>query len=45
LSGRGRRWKQLLDDLREGRRGYNLKEEALIALSEEISLEEAMGLS
>jgi hypothetical protein len=42
---RGRRCKQLLDDLME-KRGYRkLKEEALIALCGEVAVEEVMGLS
>jgi hypothetical protein len=42
---RGRRHKQLLDDLKENRRYWNLKEEALIALCVELMLEEATDLS
>jgi hypothetical protein len=42
---RGRRRKQLLDDLKEARRYWKLKEAAQIALFGELSLEEAMVLS
>jgi hypothetical protein len=42
---RGRRRKQLLDDLKEARRYWKLKEEPRIALFGELSLEEAMDLS
>jgi hypothetical protein len=42
---RGRRRKQLLDDLKEKRRYWNLKEEALYPLCGELALEEATDLS
>jgi hypothetical protein len=41
---RGRRRKQLLDDLKEKRRCWNLKEEALDRTYGEIALEEATDL-
>jgi hypothetical protein len=42
---RGRRRKQLLDDLKEKRRYWKLKEEALDRLNGELALEEATDLS
>jgi hypothetical protein len=42
---RGRRSKQLLDDIKEKRRYWKLKEEALMAPYEELTLEEATDLS
>jgi hypothetical protein len=42
---RGRRRKQLLADLKEKRRFWKLKEEALVAPCEELALEEATDLS
>jgi hypothetical protein len=42
---RGRRREQLLDDLKEKRRYWKLKEEALIAPCGELALEETMDLS
>jgi hypothetical protein len=41
----GRRCKQLLDDLKEERGYWKLREEAPIALCEELHLEEATDLS
>jgi predicted nucleic acid-binding Zn-ribbon protein len=42
---RGRRRKQLLDDIKEARRYWKLKEELRIALFGDIRLEDAMDLS
>jgi len=42
---RVRRREQLLDDLKKRRGYWKLKEEALIALSRELALEETMDLS
>ena len=42
---RGRRCKKLLDDLKDRRGYYHLKEEALFALCGGIVLEEALDLS
>jgi hypothetical protein len=42
---RGRKRKQLLDDLKEKRRYWNLKEEALDHICGELALEEATDLS
>jgi len=41
---RGRRRKKLLDNLKEGRGYWKLKEEALDHIGGELALEEAMGL-
>jgi hypothetical protein len=45
MGRRGRRCKQLLDDLKEKRRYWKLKEEALDRTLWELSLEEATNLS
>jgi hypothetical protein len=42
---RGRRRKQLLDDLKEKRGYWKLKEKAIVALGGEFALEEAVDLS
>jgi hypothetical protein len=42
---RGRRHKQVLDDLKETWKHWKLKEEEQIALCGELALEEAMDLS
>jgi hypothetical protein len=42
---RGRRLKSLLDDLKEKRGYWKLKEEALIALCGKLAFEEAMDLT
>jgi len=42
---RGRRRRKLVDDLKERRGCSHLKKEALIALSGELALEEALDLS
>jgi hypothetical protein len=42
---RGRRRKQLLDDIKEKRRYWKLKEEALDRMCGELALEEATDLS
>jgi hypothetical protein len=40
----GRKRKMLLDDVKDNRRYWNLKEEVLIVLSAELALEEAADL-
>jgi hypothetical protein len=45
MGRRGRRRKQLLDDLKEKRRYWKLKEEALIAPCGDLALEETTDLS
>jgi hypothetical protein len=42
MERQGRRRKQVLDDLKETKRHWNLKEEAQIALSGELALEERL---
>jgi hypothetical protein len=42
---KGKRYKQLLDNLKETRRYWNLKEEALDRPPEEVALKEVIDLS